>query len=254
MDPDNRSERHTAVVGLQWGDEGKGKVVDLLTARHDVIVRYNGGANAGHTVMVGEERYALHLIPSGILYSDKVCVIANGVVVDPQVLIEEIDALRARGVEVADNLRISDRAHVVMPYHKQHDAALESVLSGQVSGKSDDLSIGTTRRGIGPAYADKVHRSTAIRMGDLLERKPLDRRLRVICAIRSAELAALGVTAPRSIPTTSRRGTRPWAGGSPFTSPIPCTCSTTTSGRADRSSSRAPTPACSTSTTAPTPT
>ncbi len=196
MNADNRTEQHTAVVGLQWGDEGKGKVVDLLTARHDVIVRYNGGANAGHTVMVGEERYALHLIPSGILYSDKVCVIANGVVVDPQVLIEEIDALRARGVQVADNLRISDRAHVVMPYHKEHDAALESVLSNRVGGESEDLSIGTTRRGIGPAYADKVHRSTAIRMGDLLERKRLHRRLRVICAIRSAELAALGVTAP----------------------------------------------------------
>jgi len=196
MNADNRTEQHTAVVGLQWGDEGKGKVVDLLTARHDVIVRYNGGANAGHTVMVGEERYALHLIPSGILYSDKVCVIANGVVVDPQVLIEEIDALRARGVEVADNLRISDRAHVVMPYHKEHDAALESVLSNRVGGESEDLSIGTTRRGIGPAYADKVHRSTAIRMGDLLDVNRLHRHLRVICAIRSAELAALGVTAP----------------------------------------------------------
>ena len=190
MKADNRTEHHTAGVGLQWGDEGKGKVVDLLTARHDVIVRYNGGANAGHTVMVGEERYALHLIPSGILYSDKVCVIANGVVVDPQALIEEIDALRARGVQVADNLRISDRAHVVMPYHKEHDAALESVLSNRVGGESEDLSIGTTRRGIGPAYADKVHRSTAIRMGDLLDVNRLHRHLRVICAIRPAELPA----------------------------------------------------------------
>src|SRR5436190_6159486 len=171
---------HTAVVGLQWGDEGKGKIVDLLTAQHDVIVRYNGGANAGHTVVVGDQKYAVHLIPAGILYPDKVCVIANGVVVDPQKLVEEIDALRARGVEVGDNLRVSDRAHVVMPYHKEHDAALEQVLSSAVSGDVD-LSIGTTKRGIGPAYADKVHRSTAIRMGELLDADRLRAKLRVIC-------------------------------------------------------------------------
>ncbi len=91
--------RHTAVVGLQWGDEGKGKIVDLLTAEHDVIVRYNGGANAGHTIVVDDERYALHLIPSGILYPDKVCVVANGVVVDPAKLVEEIDALQERGID-----------------------------------------------------------------------------------------------------------------------------------------------------------
>ena len=196
MSPDNSGALHTAVVGLQWGDEGKGKVVDLCTARHDVIVRYNGGANAGHTVVVEDQRYALHLIPSGILYPDKVCVIANGVVVDPVALVEEIDALRARGIEVADNLRISDRAHVVMPYHKEHDAALEAVLGSHVAGEGVDLSIGTTKRGIGPAYADKVHRSTAVRMGDLLDADRLRRKLRVICAIRTAELAALGVTAP----------------------------------------------------------
>jgi adenylosuccinate synthase len=188
--------RHTAVVGLQWGDEGKGKIVDLLTAEHDVIIRYNGGANAGHTVVVGHERYALHLIPSGILYPEKTCVIANGVVVDPQALVDEIEALRARGVEVGDNLRVSSRAHVVMPYHKEHDAALEQVLARAVADNDIDRSIGTTRRGIGPAYADKVHRSTAIRVGELLEPDRLRRKLRVICAIRSAELAALGVTAP----------------------------------------------------------
>jgi adenylosuccinate synthase len=187
--------RHTAVVGLQWGDEGKGKIVDLLTAQHDVIVRYNGGANAGHTVVVGSQRYAVHLIPAGILYSGKVCVIANGVVVDPQKLIEEIDALRTRGIEVGDNLRVSDRAHVVMPYHKEHDAALETVLSASVAGDLD-LSIGTTRRGIGPAYADKVHRSTAIRMGELLDPESLGAKLRVICALRQKELEALGVKAP----------------------------------------------------------
>ena len=190
--PDNPDARHTAVVGLQWGDEGKGKIVDLLTARHDVIVRYNGGANAGHTVVVDGQRYALHLIPAGILYPDKLCVIANGVVVDPEVLLDEIDALRARGVEVGSNLCISDRAHVVMPYHKVHDAALESVLASKAAG----LSIGTTRRGIGPAYADKVHRSTAIRVGDLLDGDRLLQKLGVICTLRSAELKALGVDAP----------------------------------------------------------
>ncbi len=193
---DNGTGRHTAVVGLQWGDEGKGKTVDLLTARHDVIVRYNGGANAGHTVVVGDQRYALHLIPSGILYPDKLCVIGNGVVVDPQVLVEEIEALRDRGLEVGDNLRVSDRAHVVMPYHKEHDAALERVLSSKADGNGDNLSIGTTKRGIGPAYADKVHRSTAIRVGDLLDAERLRRRLGVICSIRGAELKALGADAP----------------------------------------------------------
>jgi len=188
---------HTAIVGLQWGDEGKGKIVDLLTADHDVIVRYNGGANAGHTVVVDGQRYALHLIPSGILYPDKTCVIANGLVIDPQTLLEEIDALRRRGIEIGDNLRISDRAHVVMPYHKEHDAALENFLAGRViKDSAGDLSIGTTKRGIGPAYADKVHRSTAIRIGDLLAPDYLLRKLEIICAIRTAELAALGVNVP----------------------------------------------------------
>jgi adenylosuccinate synthase len=186
--------QNTAIVGLQWGDEGKGKIVDLLTAKHDVIVRYNGGANAGHTVVVGDEKYALHLIPSGILYEDKQCVIGNGVVVDPVKLIEEIDKLRDRGIEVGDNLQISNRAHVVMPYHKEHDAALERKLS-QVAGKGDQ-SIGTTKRGIGPAYADKIHRATAIRMGDLLDHDALLDKLKITCSIRCAELTALGVDAP----------------------------------------------------------
>jgi adenylosuccinate synthase len=189
-----KTGQNTAIVGLQWGDEGKGKIVDLLTAKHDVIVRYNGGANAGHTVVVGDEKYALHLIPSGILYEDKQCIIGNGVVVDPVQLIKEIDTLRDRGIEVGDNLRVSNRAHVVMPYHKEHDAALEQKLS-QIAGKGDQ-SIGTTKRGIGPAYADKVHRATAVRMGDLLDSKALLDKLKVTCSIRCAELTALGVDAP----------------------------------------------------------
>ena len=189
-----RRTPHTAVVGLQWGDEGKGKIVDVLTADHDVIARYNGGANAGHTVEVAGERYALHLIPSGILYPDKTCVIGNGVVVDPEKLIEEADRLRSRGVAIgARNLLISDRAHVVMPYHTEQDAALEEFLADVAEGERGSLAIGTTRRGIGPAYADKISRSTAIRVGDLLDDAYLRDRLRVICRLRSAELAALGV-------------------------------------------------------------
>ncbi|MHC5026235.1 MAG: adenylosuccinate synthase [Planctomycetota bacterium] len=197
MRPRTAESPHTAVVGLQWGDEGKGKIVDILTADHEFIVRYNGGANAGHTVVVGSERYALHLIPSGILNPEKHCVIGNGVVVDPEVLLSEIDALAERGIHVTPaQLSISNRAHVVMPYHKEHDAALEAYLSGSVDGDGTDRSIGTTKRGIGPAYADKVQRSTAIRMGDLLQPERLRRKLDVICSVRAKELAALGVETP----------------------------------------------------------
>ncbi|MCH2135770.1 MAG: adenylosuccinate synthetase, partial [Phycisphaerales bacterium] len=187
----------TAIVGLQWGDEGKGKIVDLLTAEHDVIVRYNGGANAGHTVVVDGVRYALHLMPSGILQDGRTCVIGNGVVVDPAMLISEIDQLIERGIDITpDRLLISDRAHVVMPYHKEHDAAMEQVLAGAAGRGDENLSIGTTKRGIGPTYADKVHRSMAIRIGDLLDRDVLRGRLDVVCAIRSRELEALGVDVP----------------------------------------------------------
>lgn len=196
----SRTSTHAAVVGLQWGDEGKGKIVDLLTSRYDCIVRYNGGANAGHTVQVGSERYALHLIPSGILSQGKINVVGNGVVVDPEKLLEEIEGLRKRGVEVGPNLRVSDRAHVVMPYHKEQDAALEELLERR-SGKSGAGQIGTTRRGIGPAYADKVRRSTALRMGDLLDHALLLRKLETICGLRMAELEALGANVTPLIPT-----------------------------------------------------
>ncbi|MCP4758736.1 MAG: adenylosuccinate synthase [Planctomycetes bacterium] len=184
----------TAVVGLQWGDEGKGKIVDLLAAEHDVIVRYNGGANAGHTVVIDGERYALHLLPSGILSSERTCVIGNGVVVDPRQLLSEIESIEARGITIQPGrLLVSDRAHVVMPYHKEHDAALETVLAGAADRGDENLSIGTTKRGIGPTYADKIHRSLAIRMGDLLDEAVLRRRLDIVCAIRQRELEALGV-------------------------------------------------------------
>ena len=191
---------HAAVVGLQWGDEGKGKIVDLLTARYDCIVRYNGGANAGHTVQVGSDRYALHLIPSGILSPGKTNVVGNGVVVDPEKLLEEIDGLVRRGVAIGGNLRISDRAHVVMPYHKDQDAALEELLEKR-AGKSGSGQIVTTRRGIGPAYSDKVRRSTAIRMGDLLYHRLLLSKLETICGLRMAEIEALGGGVTPLVPT-----------------------------------------------------
>ncbi|MGE5404454.1 MAG: adenylosuccinate synthase [Candidatus Saccharibacteria bacterium] len=144
------------VVGAQWGDEGKGKITDFLAEEADCVVRYQGGANAGHTVEVGDQKFMLHLMPSGILYPDKICVIGNGVVLDMGELIKEIDDLQKRGIST-ENLRISLRAPVVMPYHKKLDAARE---------KSNK--IGTTLRGIGPAYEDKISR-VGFRMSDLLE-------------------------------------------------------------------------------------
>ncbi len=185
----------TAVVGLQWGDEGKGKLVDLLAGRFDAVVRYNGGANAGHSVVVGGERYALHLVPSGILSPGVKAVIGNGVVVDPQRLLEEIATLRERGVDT-DQLVISDRAHVVMPYHKAEDELREQLLSGsvredQTQSKGVVNAIGTTKRGIGPAYADKVQRATAVRIGDLLRPDVLREKLELICSMKNAVFSAL---------------------------------------------------------------
>lgn len=150
----------TCVIGLQWGDEAKGKIVDLLTLEHDLVVRYQGGANAGHTVVAGGETYKLSLIPSGILTPGVTSVIASGVVIDPPTILEEIDGLVKRGVRVDDNLLISDRAHVIFPWHFAEDRA-------QDAGGSDGESIGTTLRGIGPCYSDKVGRLYAVRLGDL---------------------------------------------------------------------------------------
>ena len=150
----------TSVIGLQWGDEAKGKIVDLLTRDHDFVVRFQGGANAGHTVVVGDEVYKLSLLPSGILTPGVMCVIATGVVVNPARVIEELDELASRGASHAENLRISDRAHVIFPWHFAEDRALDKSTS-------DGENIGTTGRGIGPCYRDKVGRSHAIRLGDL---------------------------------------------------------------------------------------
>jgi adenylosuccinate synthase len=151
----------TCVIGLQWGDEAKGKLVDLLAPRHDVVVRYQGGANAGHTVVCGQEVYKLHHVPSGILSRSITNVIAPGVVIEPNMLIRELEGLEGRGIEPRKNLIISDRAHVVMPWHILEDRAInKTVVNGE--------SIGTTNRGIGPCYRDKVGRTHAIRMSDLI--------------------------------------------------------------------------------------
>lgn len=153
--------KNVAVIGTQWGDEGKGKIVDLLSEKADVIARAQGGNNAGHTVVVGDKQSILHLLPSGILHKGKTCVIGNGVVIDPKVLLEEIDALASQGIDVSpDNLVISDRAHVILPSHILMDKLAEKAMKKEL--------IGTTGRGIGPAYMCKAQR-TGIRMGDFMD-------------------------------------------------------------------------------------
>jgi adenylosuccinate synthase len=184
----------TAVVGLQWGDEGKGKIVDILAKEHDAVARYNGGANAGHSVVVAGTRYALHLIPSGILYPGKLAVIGNGVVIDPWKVVEELDGLTSKGVDVR-GLVISDRAHVVLPYHKIEDGLREELLNARDKAAGEGESkIGTTRRGIGPAYADKCQRAGAVRMRDLLREETLRERLGLALQVKQATLGGLGLT------------------------------------------------------------
>ena len=177
---------HAAVVGLQWGDEGKGKVVDLLAGSYDAVVRYNGGANAGHSVEVGDQRYALHLIPSGILHGRAVNVLGNGVVIDPEKLLAEVDGLREAGLTVtADNLKVSDRAHLVLPWHKAQDKLQEAAM------EKVGRAIGTTGRGIGPCYADKALRAPAVRAGELRDPGALAEKLRAIAPMKDATLAGL---------------------------------------------------------------
>jgi len=187
-----QDQRATSVVGLQWGDEGKGKIVDLLAADHDAVVRYNGGANAGHSLEVDGQRYSLHLIPSGILYPGKAAVIGNGVVVDPEGLVNEIEGLRQRGIDTA-GLVVSSRAHVVMPYHKAEDRLRERILSGEAGGSGKrDLGIGTTLRGIGPCYAEKCMRAAAVRISDLLSKSTLRSKLDIACTYKNALFEAAG--------------------------------------------------------------
>ncbi len=161
------------VVGAQWGDEGKGKIVDLLTEKAHVVARYQGGANAGHTVVVGNEEFILHLVPSGILHKGKKCIIGNGVVIDPAALIEEMEGVARRGVRLDESLLISKNAHMIMPYHKALDVASES--------RKGSNKIGTSGRGIGPAYADKINRR-GIRMADLLDAKVFREKLANCCS------------------------------------------------------------------------
>jgi len=156
------------VVGSQWGDEGKGKITDLLSEEADIIVRYQGGCNAGHTVVKGDEQYIFHLIPSGILHQGVKCLIGNGVVIDPEALLQEIENLKKKNIEINDNLFIDFKAHVVLPYHKTLDEIKEM--------KRGKDKIGTTKRGIGPAYVDKIAR-TGIRMIDLIDEKFLPKKL-----------------------------------------------------------------------------
>ncbi len=159
----------TIVIGSQWGDEGKGKIVDLLADQMDVVARYQGGANAGHTICWGEETFVLHLVPSGIFHAGVTCVIGNGVVLDPVAVMQEIETIRALGYEVEGRLLISHNAHLIMPYHKQIELVRERAR--------DAGAIGTTGRGIGPAYVDKFAR-TGIRVVDLLDRDVLRAKLK----------------------------------------------------------------------------
>lgn len=158
------------VVGTQWGDEGKGKVVDLLTAKLDLVVRFQGGNNAGHTLVVDGKQFIFHIIPSGILYEDKKCLIGNGLVVDPEVLLEEIEGLKKTGILIGpERLSLSEKAHIIMPYHKAIDLAKEAA-----KGKAK---LGTTGRGIGPCYEDKISR-TGVRAVDLTEPEVLEEKVR----------------------------------------------------------------------------
>jgi adenylosuccinate synthase len=184
----------TILIGAQWGDEGKGKIIDVLTERADWVVRGQGGNNAGHTVEVGEEKFVLHLVPSGVLHAGKRCVIGNGVVLDPVALVEEIQGIEARGFSVAGRLFISDRAHVVFPYHRMLDAQGEARRA-----KGDQ--IGTTQRGIGPAYGDKAARF-GLRMCDLVDpefpallRSRVEEKNRILAAMGAPVVAYAEVLA-----------------------------------------------------------
>ncbi|HEX8408298.1 MAG TPA: adenylosuccinate synthase [Thermoanaerobaculia bacterium] len=174
------NSRNVAVIGAQWGDEGKGKIVDLLCEDFDVVARYQGGHNAGHTVKFQDKHFALRLIPSGIIHPDKLCLLGNGMVIDPQALLEEIESLRKEGVRLEENLLISDAAHCILPYHKAIDLAREEAAGV--------AKIGTTGRGIGPAYESKVGRY-GIRIADLVDDQVLRQKIEFTCAERNAVLS-----------------------------------------------------------------
>ncbi|MEP6709030.1 MAG: adenylosuccinate synthase [Verrucomicrobiota bacterium] len=174
---------NTILVGAQWGDEGKGKIIDVLTGDADIVVRSQGGNNAGHTVIHGKRKYVLHLIPSGILRRGKICVIGNGVVVDPLALVDEIEGLRRLGIAIGKNLIVSDCAHLVLPYHR--------ILDEQRELRKGRAKIGTTKRGIGPAYGDKAAR-TGLRISDLMQPVLFSRKLQAKVRENNNILKALG--------------------------------------------------------------
>ncbi len=173
---------NVVIVGGQWGDEGKAKVIDLLSEKADVVIRYQGGCNAGHTVVTGDQTYKFHLIPSGILYPGKICIIGNGTVINPQVLLGEIEGLKEKGID-ASNLCISPLAHVTLPYHIALDELSEEFLQSS--------KIGTTKRGIGPTYVDKIGR-TGIRIEDLYEQEALESKLDIILPQKNVILKHYG--------------------------------------------------------------
>ncbi len=182
------------LIGAQWGDEGKGKVIDILAAKSDVVVRYQGGPNAGHTIKVKGRKFVLHLIPSGVLYPKKICVIGNGVVIDPEALFEEMNMLERGGVKVRGRLWVSDQAHLIFPYHRLMDQLREESLK---KGKA----IGTTKRGIGPCYADKMAR-VGIRICDLKSMSYLKQRLADVVKERNAILVKVHKAPPISFQKT----------------------------------------------------
>jgi len=176
-------------IGTQWGDEGKAKMIDYLTREADIVARYQGGANAGHTVVVNDKKFVFHLIPSGILHEGKTCIIGNGVVLDPVELIEEIDLLESKGYNVKDRLIISDSAHFILPYHKTLDSLLE---------EGSEEKIGTTKRGIGPCYADKCLRA-GIRTGDIFDEDYLLKRVTAALKVKNLQLEKMYGLPPVSV-------------------------------------------------------
>src|SRR5512133_1259730 len=194
---------NVAVIGAQWGDEGKGKIVDLLTPNFSVVARYQGGHNAGHTVLVRGTKFVLHLIPSGILHPGVSCVIGNGVVVDPEALFHEVDALAEYGIEAGDRLLVSDKAHVILPYHRDLDLLSEA--------RRGDRKIGTTSRGIGPAYEDKIARR-GIRVGDLADPEGLEHNVRANVEARNRLVQDTTMDAGDVLADLAKHGARlrPW--------------------------------------------
>ena len=197
---------NTILIGAQWGDEGKGKIIDVLTADADIVVRSQGGNNAGHTVIHRGKKHILHLIPSGILRRSKVCVIGNGVVVDPVALLKEIEGLRTLGVRIGRNLLLSDAAHLVLPYHRALDEHREL--------RKGVTKIGTTKRGIGPAYGDKAAR-TGLRVSDLMQPTLFSKKLEAKMRENNAILRALGAK-PNDLREVNRQYLAAGAGLAPF--------------------------------------